>query len=570
MEFKDLEKKLENIKTPEIEIQSHKQRLKMALLRSGYFNEEKIMNPIMFWAKRLIPAGIALALILAVGFGVIQPKLQIAKAMEIAKKDPQIQQLMKDYGVEIKQVKLQNGKAYVLLSLPEEKLPSELTKGEMKGPGQFFIAYQDPKTGEIIESSGTVAEIDLKAKRVKKLEMVEKMKINITPLTAEEKTRAIEIAKSDPKIQAMIPDLEEREVIVKPIPPYRPKLEERNGEIVAIPEEKEDKRVNVIFKSDKYQDIITVNLTKGTIEGLISYIEGAVSYRYRQRERVSRVRRPVPPSAPEVDTSTPELDKKFKKAVQIAEKDQKIQQLIKGKRFRFKLSEIKKEINRDVEWIDLVLILKESGNVKNYLIRVNLTEGKVESIQPLKPVEIRPQEEPHIRIRPRPIEIPHEKELYGEILKKIAQENDELKQILGDNDYEILDVIKSKPIVEEAETSHTVRIKTITVVLEKESTGKKYWITIDLETNTVKSIKSEETKKSKKTKEFPTCNQGCIERGYTQGTCVDWVTSKSPEDWCAERGSTFIPGRYSDCYEQLMKKTHGEPIEGGSVICCCK
>lgn len=44
MEFKDLEKKLENIKTPSIEIQSHKQRLKLALLNSGCFKEEKITN----------------------------------------------------------------------------------------------------------------------------------------------------------------------------------------------------------------------------------------------------------------------------------------------------------------------------------------------------------------------------------------------------------------------------------------------------------------------------------------------------------------------------------------------
>jgi len=126
MRKEDLIKKLENIKTPKIEIQSHKERLKMALLTqhqklrfgtgqdSGYF-----WNKIML--KRLIPAGVVLALILVVGFTVIQPKLQIARAMEIAKKDPQIQQLMKDYGVEIKQVKLQDGKAYVLLALPDAK-----------------------------------------------------------------------------------------------------------------------------------------------------------------------------------------------------------------------------------------------------------------------------------------------------------------------------------------------------------------------------------------------------------------------------------------------------------------
>ena len=125
MKKEDLIKQLENIELPEIEIQSHKQRLKMALLNqhqklhfgtgqdSGYF-----WNKIML--KRLIPAGVALALILVVGFTVIQPKLQIARAMEIAKNDPQIQQLMKDYGVEIKEVKLQDGKAYVLLALPEE------------------------------------------------------------------------------------------------------------------------------------------------------------------------------------------------------------------------------------------------------------------------------------------------------------------------------------------------------------------------------------------------------------------------------------------------------------------
>ncbi len=276
MKKEDLIKKLENIKTPEIEIQSHKQRLKMALLSSGYFKEK----PIMFWTKRLVPAGITLALILVVGFTVIQPKLQIAKAMEIAKKDPQIQQLMKDYGVEIKEVKLQDGKAFVLLALPEEKLPSELEKRVlgneetgMRGPGQMFMAYQNPGTGEIIEFSGSVAEIDLKAKKVEKLEMVETIKFNLTSLTEEEKARAIEIAKSEPKIQEMIPDLEEREVIVKPLPPLKLRLDEDpdNRMEVTSADPNEEKRVNVIFKSDEYQDIITVNLTTGKVEGAVSY-----------------------------------------------------------------------------------------------------------------------------------------------------------------------------------------------------------------------------------------------------------------------------------------------------------
>ncbi len=186
-EFKNLEKKLKNIKTPEIEIQGHKQRLKMALLSSGYFTPFRNRRfltgfkekTIMFWTKRLVPAGVALALILVVGLTVVQPKLQIAKAMEIAKNNPQIKQLMEDYGVEIKEVKLQGGKAYVLLALPEEKIPSELEKRALvgeetgaRGTGQTFTAYQNAETGEIETFSGSVAEIDLKEFKVKDLKKI--------------------------------------------------------------------------------------------------------------------------------------------------------------------------------------------------------------------------------------------------------------------------------------------------------------------------------------------------------------------------------------------------------------
>jgi len=403
MRKEDLIKKLENIKTPKIEIQSHKEKLKMALLSSGYFKEEKIMNPIMFWTKRLIPAGVALALVLAIGFSVIQPKLQIARAMEIAKNDPQIQQLMKDYGVEIKEVKLQDGKAFVLLSLPEEKLPSELEKRAlgseetgMRGPGQMFMAYQNPETGEIIEFSGSIAEISLKERKVEKLELIENEKINLTPLTEEEKARAIEIAKSEPKIQEMIPDLEEREVIVKPLPPLKLRLDEDpdNGIEVTSADPNEEKRANVIFKSDEYQDIITVNLTTGKVEGAVSF-------------STSRIEEP-----------------------------------------------------------------------------------QSEYPVPIKPYPIKPK----LYLEPQHGDeglTANQKEIFAKILKDIAKKDDRIKDLLKDNDYEILDVIKSKPIVKKTETSETIRVENVTVVLEKESTGVDYWITIDLETNTVKSIKSE-------------------------------------------------------------------------------
>ena len=405
MKIEDLVKKLENLNLPEIDtqspkVQSHKRRLKITLLSSGYFGEDKIV----FWTKRLVPAGIALALILAVGFTVIQPKLQIARAMEIAKNDPQIQQLMKDYGVEIKEVKLQDGKAFVLLALPEEKLPSELEKRVlgseetgMRGPGQMFMAYQNPETGEIIEFSGSVAEISLKEKKVEKLEMVETMKFNLAPLTEEEKTRAIEIAKSEPKVQEMIPDLEQREVIVKPLPPLKLRLDEDpdNGMEVTSADPNEEKRVNVIFKSDKYQDAITVNLTTGKVEGAASFSTG----------RIERI------EGPESEYPIP----------------------------------IKPNSDEGV-------VITEHENDGNEALTAN------------------------------------QKEIFIQMLKDIAEKDERIKDLLKDNDYEILEVIRSKPIVEKTETSQTIRVETVTIVLEKESTGEDYWIIIDMGSMTVKSI----------------------------------------------------------------------------------
>ena len=418
MEKEDLIKKLENIETPNIEIQSHKQGLKFALLNSGYPAES---GTIMFYTKRLVPVGVALALILVVGFTVINPKLQIARAMEIAKNDPQIKELMEEYGVEIKQIKLQNGKAYVLLTLPGENLPPELEertlgteeeaapKGGMRGPGQFFISYQDPVTGEITQSSGSIAEIDLKAKRVRKLEMVEKMKINIAPLTAEEETRAIEIAKSEPKIQEMIPDLEKREIIVKPLPPLKLRLDEDpdDGMEITSADPEEDKRANVIFKSDEYQDIITINLTTGKVEGAVSFSTG------------SKIERP-------------ELEHPYP--------------------------------------IKLKLYLEPNG------IETLSNEGVIEMYEGVKPNE-------DITT--------NEKEIFAAILKEIGEKDDRIKDLLKDNDYEILEVIRSKPITTKTETSIETRVETATVVLEKESTGENYWITIDLANNTVKSIEKE-------------------------------------------------------------------------------
>ena len=70
MKYEDFIKKLENLKTPDIDLPGHKQALKMLLLNSGRFKQKTIMN----WAKILAPVATAVLLIAVVGvLAVIKP-----------------------------------------------------------------------------------------------------------------------------------------------------------------------------------------------------------------------------------------------------------------------------------------------------------------------------------------------------------------------------------------------------------------------------------------------------------------------------------------------------------------
>jgi len=70
MKHEDLVKKLENLKTPDIELTGHKRALRMALLSSGRFKARTIMD----WTKMLAPVATAVLLIAVMGvLAVVQP-----------------------------------------------------------------------------------------------------------------------------------------------------------------------------------------------------------------------------------------------------------------------------------------------------------------------------------------------------------------------------------------------------------------------------------------------------------------------------------------------------------------
>ena len=149
MRHEDLIKKLENLKTPDIELTHHKQVLRMALLNSVRFKKRTIMD----WARILAPVATAVLLIAVAGFfNVIQPKLQIAQAKEIAMNTPQVQEFMEEYGLEIKEVKLQNGEAFVLLSYQAASRKQDAGGDILTAPGEeSFSASNVTVSGYILK-----------------------------------------------------------------------------------------------------------------------------------------------------------------------------------------------------------------------------------------------------------------------------------------------------------------------------------------------------------------------------------------------------------------------------------
>ena len=81
MKHDDLFKKLENLKTPDIELTGHKRALKMALLGSGRFKRRTIMD----WTKILAPVATAVILITVVGLFMDTPGLPYLGGNQISK-----------------------------------------------------------------------------------------------------------------------------------------------------------------------------------------------------------------------------------------------------------------------------------------------------------------------------------------------------------------------------------------------------------------------------------------------------------------------------------------------------
>jgi hypothetical protein len=237
MKLDNLIKKLENIELPDIEIQSHKQKLKMALLNSRHF-KPKTSN---FWLKNALPFASAFALAIFLLVAIVNPKLMEAKAMGIAKNDPQVKKIMSENGFSIKELKIKNGVAFALLAPTEQNLKS------LSG-----------------EETGSVARINLNSDKV---ETINDVNVPLLALTDIQIARAIEIIKNDPSTKDLSASIGAEKIILKSLAFLMLNLAENDEDKVELSFGKNQNKIIIaIFENNGSQYTVIVNLTKNKVE----------------------------------------------------------------------------------------------------------------------------------------------------------------------------------------------------------------------------------------------------------------------------------------------------------------
>ena len=187
MREEELIKKLEKIELPEVEMESHKRNLKMALLSSNYFKKPGIFE---VFVKPLAFALPVLILLIASTI-LIPPKILEARALEIAKANPEIKKLIEQGNMTLGEVKIKDDKAFVVLN----SLQDENSEINQTGEKTSEIKIKKGETDNTEEVEGAIVEINLKQKDVAKINPIKSD--DILPLANKEKESAKEIAESE-------------------------------------------------------------------------------------------------------------------------------------------------------------------------------------------------------------------------------------------------------------------------------------------------------------------------------------------------------------------------------------
>lgn len=366
----ELIKKLENVELPDIELQGHQRRLGMALLESRYFKEQPkvaifsqtkskmkggidMLKGLISWRPVWKPALVsALAIALIVGSALFVPSLvgpsPEVLAAEIAQNSPEVQKLLGDDLIVIKKVQLVDGVGHVVCEA---------------SVGTFALV-----------------DVDLEKKEVVKVE-----KIKMPELTEEEKEKAIEIAKADPKVQEL---LDKGASIDKVFPLFGIiALSEENGEMKV--EAYVTMAVALVLDDEKW--IVHVNLDEGKVERILEPREaaGVAVFEGGETGEIKLIRGSPIPSMTEEERA---------EVIAIAKADPGVQKLLdKGAEINENImlwsykgpitSEDEDKITlgeTSKDKAELILELKENGEVvKSWIVTVDPATKRVVNVEPI-------------------------------------------------------------------------------------------------------------------------------------------------------------------------------------------
>ncbi len=255
MENENLIKKLEEISLPKIEIKSHRKRLNLVLMKKYYPERKKAEIFNVF--EKLIPAGaIAVILFFFIFNNLNSQKYNLAKAKEIALQNNEIKDWLQQ-GSTIKDIKIVDGKAYVLIEPPEEKKEREdfaPTSLKSEGAPQENIAEEE-------KFEGALAEVNIKERKISN---IEKLAPTATHLIENKKEKALEIANKSQEVQEKIP--REAEVLNINVTTPKFRLSKEGGSVSAIPETETEEKASIIYRFDENQCEGKVDLNKERME----------------------------------------------------------------------------------------------------------------------------------------------------------------------------------------------------------------------------------------------------------------------------------------------------------------
>jgi hypothetical protein len=191
MKEEELIKKLENTELPKIELQSHRRRLRMALLQSGYFQEQPKVG-VFSQAKSRMKEGINIPRRLISWRPVWKPALVGALAIALI---VSLALIVPPHGGQSPEVLA----AEIVQNSPEVK--AVFNEGEIRIMDLFVVG--DNREAMVICGTATrppvAAKVDLKAKKV-----TDVVGVSVPKLSKVEREEAINIAKADPKVKELL------------------------------------------------------------------------------------------------------------------------------------------------------------------------------------------------------------------------------------------------------------------------------------------------------------------------------------------------------------------------------